>query len=423
MNNFTFSTNKLNLLIGENLGIETISIIFLLTKKYNFICINKTEKCFVNADLENNILTHSANSDLNLKTSNFCLLIGINTRFESPSLNIKLRHRAMQGNFKVYSINSFVDLSFASKNLGNSLTILKQLAEGNHQVCQELNYSKNPLIIYNSNLHKTDSINHCLNYIKALPTISLNKWESTNYINKTLTESNSNFMSNLPSITKKTYLNSLGLYCLNISSKDLFFKKLIALKYLNYIKIPKQKVTYLINQNHTPALNVDKVNIAKVLVNLPNTSFFESSDKFITTEGILKKTVKVIPTKNSSKTNWVILRNIVSLLKKELNKCDKNKTTFRSNNYVSFLKFINLNFFSVPNYKNLNENFQYKKSFLPLKIKNANKFSQKKIFKTKTYLWLSDFHIGGKDMYSNYSKIMVECSKFSRSAETSFKFL
>jgi NADH-quinone oxidoreductase chain G len=246
LNNYVFSTNKLNFLVGENLGVEVIGILFLLQKKYSFINVNKTEKCFVNMDLENNFITHSANNELSLNTSNICLLIGINTRFESPSLNIKLRQRVLQGNFKVYAINSHTDLNFPYENLGNNLTILKSLSEGNHLICQEFKNSKNPLIIYNSNLYKKPVINSYLSYIKNFSVTTFNKWEGTNFVSKTLSESNINFINNLPHLSKKTCLNSLGLYCLNISSKELFFKKLVYIKYLNYISASKPYANFIL---------------------------------------------------------------------------------------------------------------------------------------------------------------------------------
>lgn len=423
LNNFIFSTSKLNFLVGEDLGVEVIGILFLLHKKYNFININKTERCFVNTDLETNFITRSANNEFSLKNSNICLLIGINTRFESPSLNIKLRQRVLQGNFKVYSINSCTDLNFACKNLGNNLTILKRLSEGNHLMCQEFTNSKNPLIIYNSNLYKKPIINSYLNYIKSFSITTLKKWEGTNFVSKTLSESNINFLNNLPHLSKKAYLNSLGLYCLNLSPKELFFKKLVYMKYLNYLSKPSNSKTYLVNQNHMPTISFKKSNISNVIINLPNTSFFESSNRFITTEGFLKKTVKVISTKNSSKSNWVILRNVLSLLNSELKQSEKITTIFESCNFVSFLKFINLNYLSIQNYKKSHETLQHKKSAFFLKFGNIKKLSPKKNFKTKTYFWLNDFHIGGKDMYSNYSKIMIECSKFSRLNDANFKFL
>ena len=54
---------------------------------------------------------------------------------------------------------------------------------------------------------------------------------------------------------------------------------------------------------------------------------------------------------------------------------------------------------------------------------NKYKFSKKKFINSKTVLWLDDFYLGGKDLYSKFSLVMSECSKSFRSESTNFKFI
>ena len=42
------------------------------------------------------------------------------------------------------------------------------------------------------------------------------------------------------------------------------------------------------------------------------------------------------------------------------------------------------------------------------------------MFKTKTILWLDDFYIGGRDLFSKFSKVMIQGSKYLRFSATNF---
>ena len=203
LNNYYFSTNKLTFLVGESLDLESLTVLYLLKKKYSFINICKLNKYCINCDLENNFLTNFTDKEIFFNKSNFCILIGVNPRFDSPSLNIKLKQRVLQGNFKIYTINSVLDLTYKYKNLGNSVKVLKSICEGNHYICQELINSKNPLILYNPELIKKDSFNVYLNHLYNSVSIKKQNWLSLNCINKTLTESNINYINSFTLFKKK----------------------------------------------------------------------------------------------------------------------------------------------------------------------------------------------------------------------------
>ena len=49
---------------------------------------------------------------------------------------------------------------------------------------------------------------------------------------------------------------------------------------------------------------------------LPNNVFFETAGTFINTEGIYKKSIRVIPTTQQSKNDWQIIRKLFSYSKK-----------------------------------------------------------------------------------------------------------
>ena len=66
--------------------------------------------------------------------------------------------------------------------------------------------------------------------------------------------------------------------------------------------------------------------------------------------------------------------------------------------------------------------FFYKSNFSSINYIYTKK-SKSKIFETKSKFWLDDFYIGGKDLYSRFSIVMIECSKSFRLESTNFNYI
>ena len=160
-------------------------------------------------------------------------------------------------------------------------------------------------------------------------------------------------------------------------------------------------------------------------LNLPNTSFFESTGTYLTTEGSFKNNIKFISTNSQSKEDWQIIRKIFSNLK-HVNFFDLNNKNYILNNQKNF----NLikNFFTFLYYSsstiNQKNNYSYGKNCQNTYFyKNFKKQIKHKIFSTKLNIWLNDFYIGGIDSYSKYSPTMIKCSKQLRLTKNNFSHL
>ena len=124
---------------------------------------------------------------------------------------------------------------------------------------------------------------------------------------------------------------------------------------------------------------------------------------------------------NYSKSNWHILRRLFLHIDKNL--FLEKKITLPFKNYLTFLNYINYQ--TLPNiyFNGINTNLLNLKSNKLFIIKNYSKhILNKKLIKTKTILWIDDFYIGGKDLYSQFSKVMITCSKSLRSIATNFVY-
>ena len=427
--------NKLIIVFGNNVSIEVLNLLYIFSVKYSFIELRKFQGQFSNTDFESNFLMNS-NSDLknNLKDSNLCVLLGLNSRYEGVSLNLNLRTRYLKGNFKVLTLGSTKNLTFPTSSIGLNTKNLKDIIEGNSKVCQDLINLKNPVIaISSSNFSRKDS-NGIFKLLLSLKKI-LNKyhlnWDNLNVLNTSINEAGVNYLNTFKSISEKDLKTSNGLYFLNNHPNEANFKKLLKLKLLNYFGSKNNWPTYCLEQNCGLKSN-ESVSFANTYnpfnhINLPNSSFFESSGSFLNTEGITKKTVKFISTKNQTKEDWQIMRKIFSNSNDItfLNKNENNSViTFNSNNFTRFKNFI-----SYTNIVTLDINAKKTTNFVNNinnnKLNVIYKFKQtkSKVFSTKLKIWLNDFYIGGNDPYSKHSAVMINCSKTLRLNKNSFSHL
>lgn len=415
------------IVIDNSINVEVLNFLITLQKKYQFVKVRKINNFYNSQDLNTNLLLNSANNISKLNLSNIILLVGLNTRLESSTLNIKLKQRLLKGNVKIFTLNSLIDFTFPVTNLGNNINILKNIVEGTHKICQELKLKNNPLLVYNTVLLERNDFNifnFFFNILNNNFKINLKNWISINCINSSLNETYINFIENIKPFESKDFMFSSGLYFINSNIYSTNILKILELKLLNYLKKEFYISKYIIEQNNILTKYIKKNNIkidSTLYIGLPNFNLFEDSGLYQNSEGFFKKTLKIIPNRNKfTKSNWNILRRLFIYLDKNL--ITEKKISLNFKNHSTFIKYINYHvlpniFFNNPfNMVNLNI-----KSNKTLNFKSYSKYSfDKKFFKTKSILFIDDFYIGGNDLYSKFSKIMISCSKFLRSLSTNF---
>lgn len=417
---------NVTLLINGSLSIEVLSLISLLQAKFNFLNIKKIENNMVNKSLTNNFTINSLTDVLKLNLSNLLLLVGVNTRYESYVLNIKLRQRFLKGNFKLISIGSLINLTFPNQYLGLNLQSLKKISEGNHSFCQDLISSKNPSVLLGSDIFKRKDSSKLFDVFDILNKNSFlktNSWNGYNFLNTSLNDAGLNYLNDFKSLTLVDYNKTNLFYLLGSNLKNSNFLKIVELRLLGYLKIKSFTSNTLLLQNFN-ANSLSRKNSGNIKTfNLPSKVFYENKETFINTEGYLKKSMKLISLNNNSKSNWNILRSISNEFKKinlVSNEKINNLICLNLNDNTTFLKFVNFNYFPIQNF---NKSFCYKDNKATntlIKIENKYKKVKTLVFNTKTVLWLDDFYIRGKDNYSSYSSIMIKCSKSYRLQSTNF---
>ena len=162
-------------IVFENLSLEILSLLNLISQNYSFIKVKRVEKIKINNDLEANFQLNSISNKTKLNNSEICLLISTNTRYQGYRLNLNLRQRFFKGNFKCILMGSFVDLTFPLVYVGSNLKITNDIVRGNNFNCQDLIESKDPLVVINDDLLKrNDELYYSLNTLKFLKNINSN---------------------------------------------------------------------------------------------------------------------------------------------------------------------------------------------------------------------------------------------------------
>ena len=413
----------------ENLSLETLNMLYLLKQNCSLIKLRKVESYKGSNDLESQYQLNSSTDKPKLHMSTLGILINTNPRYEGYVLNLSLRQRFLKGNFKLLNIGSMLDLTFPTYSLGSNFSIVKSLAEGTHLSCQDITNAEFPVVIANTELFKRNDariFSQVLKYTSVLDTA----WNGVNVLNHNIGSAGIQALNKFLPLSSEDFMNFFGLYYINTSLASAGnMKKLIDLHLLDVFK-----------SNNTFAnkafvdQNIDSINeftytkgqnkLFNNYFHLPSNLFFEDNETYINTQGLIKRTTKLIHFKKNSKTNWQLTRKFYANTKSVMffnNSKDNNLINFDSINSFNFKNYVNFQFYAVQTLTSLS--FYLTKKNLPLSEKTLIniKPTKTKVLNTKMKGWLDDFfNSSGKDSFSYKSSVLVNCSKIVRSSTTNF---
>jgi len=418
-----FKIKPLILVLEETVTVEVISLLLFLKKKYSFFQLRRVSFLPSINDFETNLQINNITNPKMLDFCNLCLLIGINPRYESPYLNLKLKKRFLKGDISFFSLNSKTDLTYPVTYLGNNFKKLKKIVEGNSAICKTLKNSKKLMTVVNSNtFSRKDSINifNLLIYLNKIYT--KNNWNILNVLNTAINSVGINYLNNFKTLSKNDLKNNCGIFFINCNIKtNKFYKNLVkqSIDYYLFNSL-RSNMSIIIEQNlnnyqHSSAVKLGVPNYFY----LPTNNFFQTSGSYINTEGITKKTSKIVST-FKTKDNWQLLRKLLSSLQNiefMSNVRYNDRLIYNSRNLHSFKNFTNFLYLNTKSLSNIsfylkNESQQF--NLLTKKVK------KNKLLTTQVKNWIEDFYLGGNDDYSNNSEIMSECSLKLRTQQNTF---
>lgn len=413
----------------ENLNLETLNMLYLLKQSCSLIDLRKIESHRGLNDSESQYQLSSSTEKLKLQMSTLGILINTNPRYEGYVLNLNLRQRFLKGNFKLLNLGSMLDLTFPTYNLGSNFSIVRALAEGVHLSCQDIRSAEFPVIITSTELFKRRDAKIFSEVLKYSTVIDL-AWNNSNVLNHNIGSAGIQSLNKFLPLGSDDFANFFGLYYINASLSSMAnMKKLIELHLLQVFNSNKQlNSKFFVDQNvnnlNEPIYQKGKNTLFNNYFYLPSNLFLEDNETYINTQGLIKRTTKLIHFKKEAKTNWQITRKLYANTKSILffnNKKDNKLINFDSVNAFNFKNYVSFQFFAVQTLTSLSFYLTKKNSPLSTLPVTNIKSTRTKVLNTKVKGWLDDFFNGnGKDSFSYNSSVLVNCSKITRASTTNF---
>ena len=264
---FAFKEIFKNVFKSETVDFRQKDLFFDTSHEYNYLFNSKIE---------------------NVEDCDFILLVGTNPRLEATIINSKIR-KAIKKGCKVYSIGNPGELHYKYKVLGDNISILNDLINGNISESNEINSSKKPIIIIGESALKFDTARDVLNLSKKLLK-KLDKIDGLNILHQSASNVGSLKLGLQSEDLKKVYSSEV-LYLLNADE----------------VEIKKSDSQFIIYQGTHGGENSD---IADII--LPSAAYSEKDGTYINLEGRSQRAFKASYPPGLAKEDWEIF-DLISL--------------------------------------------------------------------------------------------------------------
>lgn len=324
-----------------------------------------------------------------------------------------------------------MDLTFPISFLGSNLNVAKTIAKGGNLTCQDLKFSKNPLLVYSNGFLKRNDSQNITNTFRALSYSNMFNgiWSGLCKLNSSLSDVGTSILIQIPQLKLKDLNAFSSLFFLNAAIRSVSnLRKITELKLLNsLVKSNRQFLAnkLLIDQSHKVNGNkIALIHILKKYVYIPQNTFYENEQTFINVEGFIKRTTKLVK-RQSTKNSWQTLRKFIQQYQNKITSLtlkDSQIIFFNSKKLYNFKHFLNFQYSAIQSLTHLNSNLTLRNKTLML---NSLEFKTglKKSFETRVKLELDDFFIEGKDLYSQDSTSLNRSSQNARHRFLNFPLL
>jgi len=285
------SNNQIYGSIGSQCDLESAFALKNLLSLFGKVNIlNDNGNVLKDVDFEN--LYKFNSTILNVEKADVCLLVGVDPRKEAAILNLQLRKRYLNGNFKIANVGSPLNLTFPCVQLGSSSNDLIKLCQGQHEFCGILKKAKNPMIIFGGsflNLFEESTARLALSFITKNIKINSESWNGINFLSSEASQVGCSTIGLNANASKKSpkFVYAVGDALIESSSDDCF-------------------IVYQGHQGNSNALKADLI--------LPGSAYTEKEATFINTEGRSQRTQKVLLAPGKAKEDSSILSAIIKLL-------------------------------------------------------------------------------------------------------------
>lgn len=286
---------RTSVVFSPNLGLNAIKEIQQFSNTMGIRNVGFPRRLHVNCDFMSSFAFNTSLNDLMF--SDLCLLLGTNPRFEAALLNLKIKKR-QQINLGCFTLGLAHNLTYKTKVLGVSSSVLLAGAEGKHFLCKYLKKAKKPILIYGSGLMERKDAFGMACLVKTLSKYAHIRTTTHNgccFLNQESNQVGALLLGaspvRLPSLKKCQVCLVIG----PVAEEDLSL--------LDEFIHPRS-IIYI-------GSNIGCSSMSELLMSLPMPNSFEQSDFFVNIEGVVQKALKCVPVSFTSKQ----LTDILSVLK------------------------------------------------------------------------------------------------------------
>jgi NADH dehydrogenase/NADH:ubiquinone oxidoreductase subunit G len=210
---------------GNNLDLKTIYLlkeisqisgVSLITESFNEVDLTLMPNFKLNTTFED------------ILSSDSCLTLGSNVRFEASLLNVRLKKRVNIGGFSKASIGLCDNFTYSNDSIGNSFRIFVSLVEGRHIFCKTLVKAKAPFLILGTSVKKRLDSNVStllLSYLSQNTNLLKKDWFGINFLSTTSSHFGESFLG-IKSHNKSCLDSKKFIYCVGVEFFENYFQKL-----------------------------------------------------------------------------------------------------------------------------------------------------------------------------------------------------
>jgi len=234
------------------------------------------------------------------------LLIGTNPRIEAPILNARIRKRYLRGGFDIAVVGQADALTYDYDHLGDSPSVLSELAEGRHPFADVLRRAKAPMVVVGPGAYqRSDAAGVLALAARIAASAGLDKAADWNVFNVLHTAAGRVAGLDLGLVPGNGGLDTAGM--------------------LEFAAHGSLEVLYLLGADEIPMPPADKVFVIyqgshgdagahRADVILPGAAYTEKNATYVNTEGRVQLTQKAVFPPGDAKEDWTILRALSTLV-------------------------------------------------------------------------------------------------------------
>jgi len=297
---------------------------------------------------------------VNIEKADVCILIGVDPRKEAAIINLQLRKRYINGNFKVINVGSVLNLTFPCSQVGSTANDIISFCKGQNKFCPIIRKAKQPIIIFGNSFLSIlgESASRLIvDFITSNTRLLSKNWNGINFLSFEAAQVGAAEIG-LGSNNKKAVCNLV--YALGDAS------------------IEKASNSFIVYQGHQGNNNAIKADLI-----LPGSAYTEKEATYMNMEGRSQKTQKALLPPGQARKDLTILLTLLNLL-------DQNNSSLKSR------------IVHIESYNTVKTNFFVKSSFVEL---GCSKIKTK--FLTSSHV--NNFYLS--DPISRASPTMSKCSK------------